>query len=807
MWARARGWLAWGLVLASAACTDDIDNLGGRLGADAGVPLDASRACDDGVACTEDAVAADGTCVHRPHDERCGFSECQVSRCQVGTGCVATPKPNGTLCADGPQCQPFVCQGGACMGVAAPDGLPCEDGDACTTQDRCQAGECRGEPGVSAPEVRARSYLVDDPPTGTFIRDRLAVEARAGERRVRWVVREGPQAAPMEDLGLFLAGSARFVRADAQRLLRLELNPVSRELTLEVIRDPGTPALESAFGIPVGRRSAGVPDLFTVTADHALFCADGPDGQPALHSVALLGGLPQGQPVPLGVPGPDLCSPSPSGGHAARGAYWARWEGGAAGPYIRVVRVEATTVETPISFSYAPDGIHAYGDIADVAVDEDGSVLMPVENRAWAYLFDARGLGGNEVVRLDRPAGARLLGLRGHRAIFQDGADLVLYELGDTSRIGVSRVQGRLSAGPARLLDASASRLAVVDGAGTLHWFDEGELGPYSAQVEVLGQGSLQDVTPLGGAVAGWSRRHLMRFTRGWLQRPTVAGAPVGTPRPDAPLVVISSRGDAILAGRPGEDTPEACGPDAVGRCPSDDPVMQDSLPVFLFTEPQLTRQGDLSDPVGPWGPSVARGRRAWHLESNAAGAAGLASARYTPLALLDDPAEPLGLDAAEVAGATLEAHEGALTVALPGGGAALIGGPDEGPHALWATTEGSARVLGAAWTPGRWQLLLAGEPSAPNRLRTYRVEAGQAVLTAEVPLEGYAARWLGHDGDRLYTETGGRVQVWQTGDDGAAQVVLGFESVSRPLRVVPSPAGALLVRPDGITVLSSACE
>ncbi|CAN0549342.1 unnamed protein product, partial [Laminaria digitata] len=58
--------------------------------------------------------------------------------------CEERPEPNGTICADGPACQPYVCQSGQCGASTAADGAYCNDGDACTSEDQCLAGQCTG---------------------------------------------------------------------------------------------------------------------------------------------------------------------------------------------------------------------------------------------------------------------------------------------------------------------------------------------------------------------------------------------------------------------------------------------------------------------------------------------------------------------------------------------------------------------------------------------------------------------------------------------------------------------------------------
>ncbi len=76
-------------------------------GADAGPPGCSPAACDDGVACTEDACSEDGRCVHLLLESACARGQF----CDLTRGCV-----DGAACAT--------------------DG-DCADGDPCTTGERC----------------------------------------------------------------------------------------------------------------------------------------------------------------------------------------------------------------------------------------------------------------------------------------------------------------------------------------------------------------------------------------------------------------------------------------------------------------------------------------------------------------------------------------------------------------------------------------------------------------------------------------------------------------------------------------------
>ncbi|MEZ4264982.1 MAG: hypothetical protein R3F39_01290 [Myxococcota bacterium] len=107
-------------------CTEN--DLCGAGGGCAGTAMD----CDDGVACTKDQCAA-GVCEHALSAGFC-LSEGAASLCVNNL-------------ADDPQnsCQICDASGGqAATWKSKAEGAPCDDGDACTTQDLCEIGVCKG---------------------------------------------------------------------------------------------------------------------------------------------------------------------------------------------------------------------------------------------------------------------------------------------------------------------------------------------------------------------------------------------------------------------------------------------------------------------------------------------------------------------------------------------------------------------------------------------------------------------------------------------------------------------------------------
>ena len=86
-------------------------------------PLPNDTVCDDGDACTEPGLCAEGTCVSPPVDCSGKDGACVVGTC-VGQGqCQAVPANNGEPCDDG-----AVCAGGQCVDLASPDDYVRRDG-------------------------------------------------------------------------------------------------------------------------------------------------------------------------------------------------------------------------------------------------------------------------------------------------------------------------------------------------------------------------------------------------------------------------------------------------------------------------------------------------------------------------------------------------------------------------------------------------------------------------------------------------------------------------------------------------------
>ena len=127
--------------------------------------------CDDAVACTVDTCVKGVGCKHDADHAACDDGEeCTgVEVCDLASGCVSSPLPDGSGCDDGDKCTKLdVCKAGKCAGVTddcnddnvctvdvcdealgcvstpVPGFKQCDDGNACTDDDICKDGFCKG---------------------------------------------------------------------------------------------------------------------------------------------------------------------------------------------------------------------------------------------------------------------------------------------------------------------------------------------------------------------------------------------------------------------------------------------------------------------------------------------------------------------------------------------------------------------------------------------------------------------------------------------------------------------------------------
>ena len=122
--------------------------------------------CNDGNACTEADVCADGQCGGGGGVDCDDGNPCTNDSCDWQTGCVnqenQEPCDDLNACTAGDICGGGVCNPGAAVNcddedvcttdscvpttgcVQLPNAAPCDDGDACTAQDVCADGTCAG---------------------------------------------------------------------------------------------------------------------------------------------------------------------------------------------------------------------------------------------------------------------------------------------------------------------------------------------------------------------------------------------------------------------------------------------------------------------------------------------------------------------------------------------------------------------------------------------------------------------------------------------------------------------------------------
>jgi hypothetical protein len=109
--------------------------------------------CNDGIACTLDSCAPDGTCIHVADNDACeDGNPCTSNACDSNDGCYELPLTE----------------------------LPCSDGDPCTLADVCQDGICVGgdhNPGCGAPP----GYVCDLSGAKDALVDCAVTVARASE--------------------------------------------------------------------------------------------------------------------------------------------------------------------------------------------------------------------------------------------------------------------------------------------------------------------------------------------------------------------------------------------------------------------------------------------------------------------------------------------------------------------------------------------------------------------------------------------------------------------------------------------------
>ncbi len=117
---------------------------------------DSARGCDDGLACTDDACGADGSCTFAARAECCQTAfecddgdACTDDVCPLpGEACAHTARAgcctSAADCNDANACTEDVCADQHCKNapICCVENADCDDGDACTA-GTCSAGQCR----------------------------------------------------------------------------------------------------------------------------------------------------------------------------------------------------------------------------------------------------------------------------------------------------------------------------------------------------------------------------------------------------------------------------------------------------------------------------------------------------------------------------------------------------------------------------------------------------------------------------------------------------------------------------------------
>ena len=120
-------------------CTTGDKCLGGKcIGA-------GTKTCDDGNACTNDDCT--GGCKYTNNSNGCADDNNPCTQDVCASGACTHPAANNNLpCggATGNPCVEGLCSAGKCNGVSQ-DGKVCNDQDACTSNDKCTGGVCKGQ--------------------------------------------------------------------------------------------------------------------------------------------------------------------------------------------------------------------------------------------------------------------------------------------------------------------------------------------------------------------------------------------------------------------------------------------------------------------------------------------------------------------------------------------------------------------------------------------------------------------------------------------------------------------------------------
>ncbi|MSQ84275.1 MAG: hypothetical protein EXR77_15560 [Myxococcales bacterium] len=126
------------------ACTKDYCDQGNEIKHD---PLTGVEfPCSDNDKCTEDAICVGGQCKGQPITCTDGVL-CTVDSCDKVKGCVFLP--DNKKCTGTEPCLNIACDLTADCTATTPKLGACNDGNACTTNDLCDKGLCKGKPDLA----------------------------------------------------------------------------------------------------------------------------------------------------------------------------------------------------------------------------------------------------------------------------------------------------------------------------------------------------------------------------------------------------------------------------------------------------------------------------------------------------------------------------------------------------------------------------------------------------------------------------------------------------------------------------------
>lgn len=815
-----------------------------------------SGACDDGSACTAQDVCVDGTCVGRaitcddgvdcthdvcdraigctiiPDHTACPDDDpCTIDQCTAG-GCTHDDAPDGFVCGEILTCKTAnLCIFHQCIAVPIPEGAPCDDGNSCTLSDACTGGECRGQPSSIAPRVIGESTFIHAPSSGVFHDDRYLFvnSSAAGLERTKIIELDGAIAAPIADTPLLdveRAGDetqdstrvSDLVAVSASHYARVRTSSVGR-LFLDVLEasiappdSPALPALTAIASLELSAYPGPLPHRAITFSGHTLFfCANTGASRPEqqLAAVDLSDPL---HPSDIALLGEHPCW---YGNAIASGSIWMTWENdfsGNTGAWVafRLSETGATTLE---GYSFATDGVHRYGFIKSVHLDEHRAVIDVLSDTYdFALDFDADPLL-HVLLTNDTGLQQRFVAVRDRVAYFEANAELRALDIADVTAPALLGYQQALSAELASPeVIALSDRWLVVRGgeSGRAAILPRSEA---DAPIEIRAQGTLDRIRREPGGLYAYSRRTLAFIDDHHLIGGTVRTAPA-TEAVDLrhPVLIDNGAGEArgVFAPRT-HDEISGCAGWSLCDGRSSIPITVDRIEVVAPAAP------DADLPIS-WPPDTVwiNGIASERCIGLATGGRGRlfffdrcgGSFAYRTEVPLPAPPWNLGVGAVSViheneAFATMLSVDAAVLVDLRSPQAPVI-----------AATTAIDGPIGAAFANGRWVLTSIGaDPDHPApRLEVYDVGASGATLAGASALvddpRTFSGRILAFKDPLLLVagERGGKtVHVFDV-SASPPRVLHDVALQSTPLDAVLENETAIVARIDGTTVLSPIC-